>query len=60
MLSYSLVKIKKDVVFSDIKLPESAGEIPKNMLNDISRCMLELYELKSIISVLENGSIVRV
>lgn len=60
MLSYSLVKIKKDVVFSDIELPESAGEIPQNMLNDTSRCMLELYELKSIISVLKNGSIVRV
>ena len=60
MLSYSLVKIKKDVVFSDIELPESAGEIPQNMLNDTSRCMLELYELKSISSVLKNGSIVRV
>ncbi len=63
MLSYTLVRIKKDVPLLEITetgLNKTCGVIPENKLNDSSRSMLELLEMKSIISVLENGSIVRV
>ena len=53
-LSRALIEIKQDV-----QLGEYDGRVPDDMLNNISRRVLEIYELESVINILEKGGIVR-